>query len=288
MIAIYKREVKSYFETMIGNVFLAFLIAFVGIYFLAYNLSYGYNYFAYSLTSGLLILIVVVPILTMKSFAEERRNKTDQLLLTSPLSLAKIIWGKYLAMISILGVACLIFCICPLIIKSFGSAHLAVDYIAILIFYLIGCVYIAIGMFISSMTESQIIAAIGTMGVLLLLYFWSNITSFLPTAALYNLIAVLVFFLVISLLLYSYLKSWLFAGGFFFFSAVIAMIVYIEKATLFESLLTNTLGVLDLSSILSNLANNNILDLSSIILLMSLAGLFNFLTMQALQKRRWS
>lgn len=288
MIAIYKREWRSYFQNMIGNVFLAFLIGFVGIYFMTYNLSYGYNIFGYALSSGLLMLILVVPLLTMRSFSEERKNKTDQLLLTSPVTLTDIVLGKFLAMISILALACLVFCLCPLIIKLQGEAHFKIDYLSILIFFLIGCFYIAVGMFISSLTESQIIAAIGTMAALMVIYFWSHIVSFLPSAANYNLIAIILLLLSACALLHAYMQTWPITIGLGVLAVLVAIIVYLVKSALFENILATKLAELDIPAILNNISNSYLFRFSDLILLVSLIFLFNFLTLQVMQKRRWS
>ena len=178
MLAIYKRELRSYFQSMIGCVFVAFLVLFTGIYFTAYNLTAGYPYFSYTLSGSLIVFIVGIPLITMRSFSEERKNKTDQLLLTAPVSLTKVVLGKYFAMATVVAVPNLIFCLFPLIIKMNGTAYLKVDYISIGVFFLLGCVYLAIGMFLSTLTESQIIAFVSTFGVLLLLYLWNGIVSF--------------------------------------------------------------------------------------------------------------
>ena len=207
MAAIYKRELRSYFHSMIGYVFIAFLVAFTGIYFMAYNLNYGYPYFSYVLSSITFILLIAIPILTMRSFAEDRKNKTDQMLLTYPVSLHEVVLGKYLAMISILAVPCIIYLIFPLLIKAQGTAYIKVDYLAILVFYLLGCVYVSIGMFISSLTESQIIAAIGTFGVLLISYLWSGITNFIASAAWVNLAGVIVILSLVVFLVWSMTKK---------------------------------------------------------------------------------
>lgn len=288
MIAIYKRELKSYTFTMIGSVFLAFLLAFVDIYFMVYNLNYGYNYFSYALGSGLLVMIVIVPILTMKSFAEERHNKSDQLLLTSPVSVTKIVLGKYLAMVSILGIACVIFMIFPVIIRMLGTAHFLIDYLTILMFFLIGSVYIAIGMFLSSTTESQIIAAVGTMAVLLLLYFWSTLTNYLPSGTLANLVMVLILFALVALALQSYLQNWTFTSLIYAVVALGTIIVYFVTKTSFESLLTNILSSFDLTAVLTDLVDSSLLNIPNIFLLLSLIVAFNYLTIQVIQKRRWS
>lgn len=154
MLAIYKREVRSYFNSMIGCVFAAFLTIIGGVYFMVYNLYSGYPFFAYSLAGVIFMLLISVPVLSMKSFAEDRKNKTDQLLLTSPVSLVEIVLGKYLAMVTVFAIPCVIYCIFPLITKIQGTAHFLVDYSSILAFFLLGCVFIAIGMFLSSLTES--------------------------------------------------------------------------------------------------------------------------------------
>ena len=166
MKAIYKRELRSYFTSMTGCAFAAFLTVIGGVYFMVYNLTSGYPYFSYSLSGVIFAVLITVPVLSMKCFAEERKYKTDQLLLTSPVSLTKIILGKYFAMITVFAIPCLIYCLFPLIIKFQGNAHLLVDYSSILAFYLLGCVFIGIGMFLSSLTESPVIAAISTFGFL--------------------------------------------------------------------------------------------------------------------------
>ena len=162
MTAIYKRELSSYFNSMIGYVFIAVLVFFTGIYFMAYNLYSGLPQFSYTLYSLMTILMFAIPLLTMKSMAEERRSRTDQLLLTAPVSLTGVVMGKFLAMATIFLIPVALCAFCPLIIAMNGEARLLSDYAALLAFFLMGCVFIAIGMFLSSLTESQIIAAVST------------------------------------------------------------------------------------------------------------------------------
>ena len=273
---------------MIGYVFIAFLVAFTGIYFMAYNLNYGYPYFSYVLSSITFILLIAIPILTMRSFAEDRKNKTDQMLLTYPVSLHEVVLGKYLAMISILAVPCIIYLIFPLLIKAQGTAYIKVDYLAILVFYLLGCVYVSIGMFISSLTESQIIAAIGTFGVLLISYLWSGITNFIASAAWVNLAGVIVILSLVVFLVWRMTKNWLLAAGLEVVALLGSIIPYIVKSSLYEGLLASVLGKMDLFSTFQSISSNNLLDVSGIILYLSMIFLFNFLTMQMIQKRRWS
>lgn len=288
MLAIYKRELKSYFHSMTGCVFIAFLVMFTGIYFMAYNLNAGYPYFSYTLSGSLIVFLVGIPLLTMRSFSEERKTKTDQLLLTAPVSLTKVVLGKYFAMVTVLAVPNVIFCLFPLLIKLQGTAYLLVDYSSIAVFFLLGCVYLAIGMFMSSLTESQIIAFISTFGILLLLYLWDGILSFLPSSAFSGMIGILLILTLIVVYIYHMTKNWMLAAGIEAVGIVTALIVYFVKSSLYENLLTKLLGRLALADVFMNISSSNIVDVSGLLLYVSILIIFVFLTLQTIQKRRWS
>ena len=288
MLAIYKRELKSCFQSMVGCVFIAFLLAFTGIYFMAYNLTAGYPYFSYTLSGSLIVFIVGIPLITMRSFSEERKNKTDQLLLTAPVSLGKVVMGKYLAMVTVIAIPNVIFCFYPLIIQSQGTAYLKVDYISILVFFLLGCVYAAIGMFLSSLTESQIIAFISTFGILLVLYLWDGIMSMLPSSAVSGLVGVLILLTVAVFYIWQMTTNAVLAGAVEAVEAVIAVVLYFVRSSLYEGLLTDVLGRLALADVFTDISNNNIVDVTGVVLYLSVIAVFVFLTVQAIQKRRWS
>lgn len=288
MLAIYKREFKSYFQSMIGCVFVAFLVAFTGIYFTAYNLNAGYPYFSYTLSGSLIVFIVGIPLITMRSFAEERKNKTDQLLLTAPVSLTKIVLGKYLAMISVVAIPNLIFCLFPLLIKMNGTAYLKTDYISIGVFFLLGCVYVAIGMFMSALTESQMIAFITTFGLLLVLYLWNGIIGFLPSSAIGSLIGLIIILTIIVAYVYHMTENWMLGAVLEVIGIVASVVTYIVKSSLFENLLTKILGKLALADVFTDITNNHIVDITGIVLYLSVIAIFIVLTIQAIQKRRWS
>lgn len=288
MLAIYKREFKSYFQSMVGCVFVAFLVAFTGIYFTAYNLNAGYPYFSYTLSGSLIVFIVGIPLITMRSFAEERKNKTDQLLLTAPVSLTKIVLGKYLAMISVVAIPNLIFCLFPLLIKMNGTAYLKTDYISIGVFFLLGCVYVAIGMFMSALTESQMIAFITTFGLLLILYLWNGIIGFLPSSAIGSLIGLIVIFTILIAYVYHMTENWMLSAVLEVIGIVASVVTYIVKSSLFENLLTKILGKFALADVFTDITNNHIVDITGIVLYLSVIVIFIVLTIQAIQKRRWS
>lgn len=288
MLAIYKRELRSYFQSMIGCVFVAFLVLFTGIYFTAYNLTAGYPYFSYTLSSSLIVFIVGIPLITMRSFSEERKNKTDQLLLTAPVSLTKVVLGKYFAMATVVAVPNLIFCLFPLIIKMNGTAYLKVDYISIGVFFLLGCVYLAIGMFLSTLTESQIIAFVSTFGVLLLLYLWNGIVSFLPSSASGCMAGLLLILSVITLYIWQMTLNWVLSAILEAVCVIGCVTAYFVKPGLFENLLSDLLGKLAFADVFTGITQNHIVDLSGIVLYLSVITVFIFLTVQTIQKRRWS
>lgn len=288
MTAVYKRELRAYFQSMTGPVFIAFLLAFTGIYFVAYNLSAGYPYFSYTLSGSLIVFLVGIPLITMRSFSEERRSRTDQLLLTAPVSLFRIVMGKYLAMVTVIAVPNVIFCIYPLIIHSQGNAYLTVDYISIFVFFLLGCVYAAIGMFISALTESQMIAFISTFGILLVLYLWDGILSLLPSSAVSGLAGVLIILAAAVVYIYHMTDNITLAGIVSVIGAAAAVILYIVKTGLFENLLSDLLGRLALANVFTDITSNSIVDVTGIALYLSIIAVFVFLAVQTIQKRRWS
>ena len=250
---------------------------------MAYNLNAGYPYFSYTLSGSLIVFLVGIPLLTMRSFSEERKTKTDQLLLTAPVSLTKVVLGKYFAMVTVLAVPNVIFCLFPLLIKLQGTAYLLVDYSSIAVFFLLGCVYLAIGM-----TESQIIAFISTFGILLLLYLWDGILSFLPGSALSGMIGILLILTLIVVYIYHMTKNWMLAAGIEAVGIAAALIVYFVKSSLYENLLTKLLGRLALADVFMNISSSNIVDVSGLLLYVSILIIFVFLTIQTIQKRRWS
>ncbi len=177
MRAIYKRELRSYLTSMTGYIFMAVLLAVAGLYYTANCLVGGYPVFGVILSSIYFVLLIVVPVLTMRSMAEEKKQKTDQLLLTAPVSIWQIVAGKYLAMLTVFLSPMLALCLYPLVLLQFGSVSLPMAYASIFGYTLFGAVCLAIGLFLSALTESQVIAAVLTFGVLFFLNMSSGIAN---------------------------------------------------------------------------------------------------------------
>lgn len=180
MFAIYKKELKSYFTSVIACLFIAVTTLISGIFFVFYNLSNGMTSM-YAVYECLLILVFTVPILTMRIIADERRQKTDQLILTAPVSVGKIVAGKFLALTTIFAIPVLIMCLYPIILSKFGTMPFKTAYTNIFGLFLYGIVLIAIGTFISSITESQVISAILSIVVLFIGYLMGSLTSLISS-----------------------------------------------------------------------------------------------------------
>ena len=288
MRAIYKRELKSYFDSMIGYLFIAFLVFFLGIYFLAYNLSGGYPYFSAALSGLTTMMMIAVPILTMRSFSEDRKNKTDQLLFTAPVSVWGIVWGKYLSMVTVFAIPTGVFCLCPLIIRANGTAYLAADYGSLLAFFLMGCVFIAIGMWISSMTESLVVAAVGTFGVLLLLLLWPSLVSFIPSSAFASFAGFWIIWSLAVFAFYRITESEAVSAALEAAGTVVLAVLYIWKKSVFEYALVRALEAIAVEDVFERFVIDQTFDLGGLLFYLSLIGLFLFLTSQSLEKRRWS
>ena len=167
MKAIFERELRSYYTSVSGYVFAAFLLLFAGIYTMSVCLVGGYANFEYVLGNMSFIFLLIVPIITMKTFAEERRQRTDQLLYALPIGMTRVVLGKYLALLAVFAVPMLIIALYPLVLSLYGTLSFRTILVTYIGFLLLGASLLAIGMFISSLTESQPLAAGGTFLVLL-------------------------------------------------------------------------------------------------------------------------
>lgn len=181
MKAIYKRELKSYFCSFTGWLFVAVNLFMMGLYFVVYNMLIGYPTIAYVLQSIVFTFIVTIPILTMRVLSEERKNKTDQLILTAPVSVGKIVLGKYLALLTVLLIPTVFMGVLPLFLRLGGEFQMGVSYASLLGFFLYGGLALAVGLFISALTESVVIAAVLSFGALFLGYIMPGISNLLTS-----------------------------------------------------------------------------------------------------------
>lgn len=230
MFAIYKRELKSYFHSFIGFLFIAVTLLGIGLYFSTYNLFDGYPYFSYAVSSCTILCLITVPVLTMRSLAEERKSKSDQLILTAPVSVGGIVMGKFLALVTIFAIPMVISCTYPLILQSYGPTPLLENYIAILGFFLYGATAIAIGLLISSLTESQVIAAVLSFVVLFFGQMMDYIAGIFVGSG--NIITKILMYLDISAPFMEMINGTLNLGSFVYYVSVIALLLFLTTQSI--------------------------------------------------------
>ena len=278
MLAIYKRELKSYLTSMVGYLFMFFVLLIAGIYFSAYQLSAAYPKFEYTLNAMTFVFLIAVPILTMRVLAEERKQKTDQLLLTSPVSVSGIVMGKYLALVTIYAIPIAVLATYPLIMSKFGTVAFGSAYTALLGFFLLGSANIAIGVFFSAITESQVIAAVLTFVFLFAFYMMNGISSFFSETAMSTCVTFGILIIALSLMIYSMIKNAVILGAVCVIGEVALVIVYVVKSSVFEGGIQKVLEVFNLSSHFENFTNS-IFDVTGVLYFLSVIAICIFLTL---------
>lgn len=287
MIAIFKREFKSYYSGMMGWLLTGVMLLFGGLYFTAANLQGGYTNFTISLYSFVIVLLIFIPLLCMRSFAEEKRSKTDQLLLTSPVSVSGIVLGKYLALLAMFAVPVAVFSLYPLIMLMLGGVDLVASYAGILGYFFMGAACIAVCMYLSTLTENQIIAALSGFGVLLVAYLLPSIQTLFTTGSGLAMAAFVVILLAVSVIVGLRSRSLTLGAGVFLVGFVLLTILFNTKSAALTSAFTSVLGALALFEPFLEFVNG-LFSVTALVYYLGVIVLFLFLTGQALEKRRWN
>ena len=287
MLAIWKREFRSYLHTVIGWLFMAVILFFVGLYFTATNLLYGSAYFSNVISACGFILLLAVPILTMRCLAEERKNKTDQLLLTAPVKISDIILGKYLALLVVFLIPLVIVAFYPLIFAKFGDVYLLTSYGSLIAFFIMGAALIAIGMFISSLTENLGMAAGICVAVVLFNYYSVSLADYISSSVIGSIIALVVLILIVGLIIKILTKNDAVAAGVGAVLLIAVAVIYFAKKSVFEGLLPNIMKTLSLFERFYTFVNG-VFDMTAIVFYLSVIVFFLFLCAQSLEKRRYN
>jgi len=286
--ALYKKEFKAYFNSMIGWVVIAFLLFVAGIFVNAVNLNGKYPGFEVSLGSMGIVLMFVVPILTMRSLAEERATKTDQLLFSLPMSVTQMVLAKYFAMLTVFAIPIGVMALYPLFLLLYGSVNLITAYSALFGYFLLGASLIAIGLFVSSLTESIVISAVVTFGAILLCNLMSGLANMVPRTSIASFIAFTVVIFLIGYLIYSMTKNYWLA----FFCGCVAEAVllgiYIFNRSVLAGSFSNVMKWLSLFDRMNTFIYSRMFDITSVIYYISVAALFVFFTTQSVDRRRWN
>ena len=237
MKAVCKHELRNYFHSLTAYVFGAFLLAFVGFGAMLYNLQAAVSNFEYVLDFGSLVLVVIVPILTMRVVAEERRQKTDQLLYSLPITTFQVIVGKYLALLVIYLIPLAVISIYPLIFSQFGDVYLPTSYGSIFAFFLMGAALIAVGVFLSSLTDDQGLAAGIGIAVILFNYYSVRLSEYVSSTAAGTAVALLVLILAVGAVVRYLTKNEDLAFAVCLVLLAAASILYFVDSAAYEGLL---------------------------------------------------
>lgn len=287
MSAIYKRELKSYFTNMSGYVFIALILAVCGFFSSIYNFEYFSPSFENALYGSNFIFLLAVPVLTMRCFAEERQFKTDQLIYSLPLKISSVVIGKYLAMLTVFAIPVAILSLYPLILGMFGTVSYVTTYSVIVAYFLLGAALISIGMFVSTLTESQAISAILSFGAVLLVFLMSDISAKVPDTAKASALIIAAFIFALALIVYLFTKNVWAASVIGVLGESALLTLYIMNSEMFESSVASALNSLSLFARFYPFLYG-IFDLGSVVYFISVTCIFVFFSVQSLEKRRWS
>ena len=287
MIAIFKHELRLYFRSLTAYVFGAFLLLIVGIGAMLYNLQAAVSNFEYVLSFSSMIFAVIVPILTMRVIAEERKQKTDQLLYSLPISTTKIIVGKYLALLVLYLIPLAIISTYPLIFSQYGEVYLLTSYGSLLAYFVMGAALIAIGVFISSLTENQGFAAGIGIAAILFNYFSVSLAEYVSATAIGSAIVLFVLAAGLGWLIYHLTKNSNlgYGVGLTLMAAVVALF-WIDESKL-EGLVPEIMKTLSLFDRFEIFVNG-VFDMTAIVYFVSIIIFFLFLSVQSLEKRRYN
>ena len=289
MLAMFKKELRSYFRGMTGFVFVALSLVVIGLYASVICFSSASPRYEYVFYNSSFVFLITVPVLTMRSFAEERRQKTDQLLYALPVSTTQIVVGKYLAMLCVFAVPVLVSCLYPLLVRIYdpsGALSYPAIYSAICAFFFLGAALISVGMFISSLTENVFISAIVSFVTLLLCYLMGQLSQLLPSESTSTTVIFGILIFLIALLVFFATKSrtagWI---AFMVFEIPVVVISFV-KPQLLEGLLPKVFGVLSMYDRFFTFADG-LFNLKVILYFVSVSALFTLFTVQSMEKRRW-
>ena len=287
MIAIFKHELKGYFHSLTAYVCGAFLLISVGLGAMLYNIQAAVSNFEYVLGFGSIVFVVVVPILTMRVLAEERKQKTDQLLYSLPITTTQVILGKFLALMVVFAVPMAIISVYPLIFAQFGAVYLPTAYGSLAAFFLVGAALIALGIFLSSLTENQGLAAGLGIAVILFNYFSVQLAEYVSATAIGSAVAIIVLLAGLGWLIRVMTKSEGLSNLVTFFLMGITVVAFLAVPESIEGLLPRVMTELSLFERL-NVFVNGIFDLGGVVYFLSFMLLFLALSVQSMEKRRYN
>lgn len=289
MLAIYKRELRACFTGPMGWIYMAFLSVVLGIMVRINCFVGGYPQFEQVLASMLFLIVTILALclLTMRVLSEERRQKTDQLLYSLPLSTGKVVTGKYLAMLTVVAITCVLFGAYPLVLGQYGAVNYISAYTGVFGYFCLCAALLAMGMFASSLTENQVVAAIIGLAFMFASFMVSSLSSYIPATGFASLCVLWALALVLALVIWALTRSVKFAVIAGSVCVLGIGVVYFLNATLFEGLVQSILTSISVFDRFYLMIMGT-LDWTTVFFDLSVTVLFLFFTVQSMEKRRWS
>ena len=287
MKAIYKREIKMYFNSMIGYVFIAFFVLITAIYFSIQNILVLSPDFQNILSNVIMMFLILGPMLTMRLLSEEKNKKTDQLLLTAPVSIPSIVLGKYFAAVTVFLISLLITGIFPVILAFFGTVAVAQIIGTYIGFFLLGSAFIAVGLWVSSITDNQIVSAVATFAAIFLLLMVQTIVKAASGSQGFSLMFAGIIALIIAFYFYYNTKNSEISITLFIIEMAVLLILYFVKRSIFTGLAGKFAMMFAVLTRFQNFAMG-LLDVSSIVYFISFIAVFLYFTIRVIEKSRWS
>lgn len=287
MTAVFKHELSEYFHSITTYLFAAFLLAFVGIGAMFYNIQAAVANFEYVLSFICIVMVIIVPILTMRVISEERKQKTDQLLYSLPLKTEQIIFGKYLALLIIFLIPMCIISLYPLIFAQFGEVYLLTSYGSLIAFFFMGAALLSIGTFISSITDNQGLAALISIPLLLFNFYSVKLAEYVSQTAFGSFCAICVIWILVCVLVGKLTNNKQIGYGMGIAGSVVMVCIYIGKSSVYEGLLADIMSKLSLFERFYTFVNG-VFDITAIVFYITVIIFFLFLSVQSFEKRRYN
>lgn len=285
--AIFRHELRNYFHSLTAYVFGAFLLAVVGLGSVLYNLQAAVSNFEFVLSFASIIFVVIVPILTMRTLAEERRQRTDQLLYSLPITTTQVVLGKYFALLVVYLIPLAVVSLYPLLFSQFGEVYLPTSYGSLFAFFMMGAALLAVGMFLSSLTDNQGFAAGIGIAAILLNYYSVSLAEYTSSTAMGSLIALYVIALLLGVVIHNLTRNENLAYGVTLVLIAALSVAYFVNSSAFEGLLPDIMTKLSLFRQFNSFVNGAF-DLTAIVCYVSVMGFFLFLSVQSMEKRRYN
>ncbi len=287
MTAIMTRELRTYFQTPIGYIFMGLFLLVSGFFFTFGNLMSGSSYFTSFLQSILFLYLFAVPLLTMRLISEERRQRTDQLLLTSPITVTDIVLGKFFAAFIVYLLTLVVTALYAIVVGIFGDLAVWQTVGGYIGFALLGASFISVGVLVSAVSENQVSSAFFTFFALLLIWFLNLVKSVAPTDPVSSTVFAAAIVIGLAGFFFANTRSWVTAGAVTLVGAATIAVLHFVQPDVFNGLIVE---VLDWFSLLERFDSFTlgVIELEEVVFYLSFTAIFLFVTVRMIEKRRWA